>query len=187
MTQRTLATLTCLLSLTLTGCHHECGTMNPFWLDAECESSAGYNPGDSGLTECDIMLEISVDGASEATAAAGEVVELVANIVNVSGFSQTFTIENPCPDGLVVFEGLGDGVDYYVSCLADECPEAGEPVSYTLAPGETLPVDATINTDGDDCSTPLDSGTYTVSGSLPLTTDPQPMVCALPARLTISE
>ena len=62
----------------------------------------------------------------------------------------------------------------------------GESVAYTLAPGELLEEEVTIRPDGDDCNAAMESGTYTITGSLPLTEADQPIVCATSATLEIA-
>ena len=136
----------------LAGCHDVCGSRAPFWVVADCAATDTGDTGDTALVECDVMITVTIDGARATTAASGEDVTLSGTVANVSGRDITFTVANPCPDGLVTFDGLGDGYDYYGSCQAGDCLDNGEPVSYTLAPEETLEETVTIATGGDSLS-----------------------------------
>lgn len=167
--------------LGLTGCHQSCGSWVPIWIQADC----GPAVTDSAAPECDLVVELSLDGAISTMVTGDAEVTLTAAVTNVSGASQTFTVYEPCPDGLVTFDGLGDGYDYYGSCLAGACPTSGEVVSYTLGDGETLDVAATLSVAGDSCNQPLDASEYELGGGLPLTDDPQPVVCETRALLTV--
>ncbi len=180
---RTVSVLAAVPVLLLAGCHRTCGTWAPIWLQADC----GVLPVTEEVTGpgCALMVEVSVDGASSASASADAEVALAASVTNVVGRDVTFTVFEPCPDGLVTFGGLGDGYDYYGSCLAGACQGSGEPVSHTLAPGEAMDVSATLLTAGDACNAPVDAGDYEIFGSLPLTDGPQPTVCERPATLTV--
>ncbi|MDG1482289.1 MAG: hypothetical protein P8R54_22050 [Myxococcota bacterium] len=180
MSRRVFSILAVLAALT--GCRDECDATIPFGQSMDCDHGVG-SIGDAELVECDIMMSFTVSGAAEASDAAALI---VASIENVSGAPQTVTVTEACPDGLVAFEGLGDGVDYYGSCLAGDCADYGESVAYTLAPGEVLEEEVIIRPDGDDCNAPMDAGTYIITGALSLTEDDQPIVCATSATLEIA-
>ena len=175
-----------LVALAMTGCHSPCGGMIPIWTDEHC-AEYPMPIDDTALPECDIMLELTANGESDATAGFDAAIDLAVNIENVSGIPQTFVVIDRCPDGLVVFDGLGEGFDYEGTCLAGDCLTYGESVEHTLAPEASLLVETAVVPWGDDCNAPIAPGVYTISGSLPLTDDPQPMVCGLPARLSLVE
>jgi hypothetical protein len=179
-----MRSLLILTTTLLLGCHDVCGSQAPFWVVADCATT---DTGDSALVECDVMVAITVDDASATTASADQDVTLTGTIENVSGRELTLTVANPCPDGLVTFDGLGDGYDYYGSCQAGDCLDSGEPVAYTLVPGETLVETVTIATGGDSCNAALSPQDYVIGGDLPLIAGDTANVCTLRAQLDIPQ
>ena len=91
---------------------------------------------DTTLDECDVMIEVLVNGETEWELSDGSVV-VDAIVSNVSGELLELALEEPCPDDIVSFTGLGEGYDYYGSCAAGDCATSGERVLWTLEAEES--------------------------------------------------
>ncbi|TNE84841.1 MAG: hypothetical protein EP330_27955 [Deltaproteobacteria bacterium] len=170
--------------VSMTGCHRVCGVWSPIWVQADC-AIVPVPEVDSGFAGCDATLTVEVDGGFSQTASPDGQVALTGVLQNITDAPITFTVTEPCPDGLVRFEGLGAGYDYYGSCVAGVCANTGEVTTYTLDPGESLGSATTLHLGGDTCNDAVGLGTYEISGSLPLTDAAQPTICASAAELFV--
>lgn len=166
-----------LIALSMVGCVPE---------DPTTVTEPTPDPEPETLPECLVMIEVALDGKGMLNVSDPEQpVEVTAHIHNVSGLALTFTVADPCPDGLVSFMGLPEGYDFYGSCQAGACATYGDPVTYTLAPEEVLEVTTEVTPGGDVCNPALPADSYTVSARLPLVDEEEVMVCAMPARLIV--
>lgn len=186
-----------LLALPMLGCHQTCGMWAPIWVQADCAIVAIAeppmpDPGDSGDPdtadpECDVVLELWVDDLRATTVSAGDSVTLVATASNPTSAAVSLPLLDPCPDGIAIFDGLGDGYDPYGSCSAGDCATSGDPLDVVVEPGELVELARVeIDTGGDTCNEPLALGRYSVQLDLPLTTGELPTICwAPPVAITI--
>ena len=172
-----------LVALMLTGCHAPCGSRMPFWMSAEC--AIRQVPGEGDLDGCDAVVRVLVDDATETTAGAGDAVVLTGMVENLTDQPLELAVTDLCPAGVVQFDGLGDDMDVYGTCLAGACTEYGETVTITLMPGEPLFDEVLIDVEGDDCSAPLSDGDYVISGALALVEPAEHSVCELAAALNV--
>ena len=168
--------------LAFTGCHNVCGQPRPLWVAQDCAVEPALP--DATLDECDVMIEVLVNGETEWELSDGSVV-VDAIVSNVSGELLELALEEPCPDDIVSFTGLGEGYDYYGSCAAGDCATSGERVLWTLEAEESLSLYTTVTVGGDSCNEALPSGDYVISADLPLLPEDSSAICALPARLVI--
>lgn len=89
------------------------------------------------------------------------------------------TLQDRCPGGAVDFSGLGDGFDYYGTCVMGACTPQPQ-LEIQLAPGvATRLATAVVDPRGNGCQAALAPGPYELSFALPLT-DPVPGVCSNP-------
>jgi hypothetical protein len=98
----------------------------------------------------------------------GKVFDVIALVNNKSGKAVTLSLPSRCPQGPVVFHGLGESYDYYRSCAKGACAGPREPERFTLAPGRTVELAAIeIDPKGDGCTGALPEGRHAISFSLP--------------------
>jgi hypothetical protein len=113
---------------------------------------------------CQVMLRLEVQGSQRMRT-------LRVYGQNLTATPLSFEVPERCPRGLVDFEGLGPGYDYYGTCAAGAC--AGWPATrrITLAPAQPQPLaEGHIYLDGHaPCTTPLAAGKYRLRASIPST------------------
>lgn len=130
-------------------------------------------------TRCPLTLRVEIhplnDGRHELTVFAESAIDS----------TQELELPDRCPQGLVDFDGLGTGYDYYGVCAAGACPGTRSPQHIRVAPGERVPIAATtISTRGGaGCTKPLAQGRYTIRPRLP----PQLQACVVPALLEVRD
>jgi hypothetical protein len=132
-------------------------------------------------------MDITLNGREHAVSFDDTPVALVATIYASGDSTQRFAIVDRCPNGAVVWDGLGEGFDYDGICVAGDCSTYGESIEYTLIPGDTLTVETSIFPGGSECTSPLAPGVYTISGHLPLVEDQETSVCSNSVQLSIQE
>ena len=134
---------------------------------------------------CDARVLVTFDGSTATAASPGEVVLLEAAVENLTEQPLEIVVVDRCPTGLVTFDGLPASTDVYGTCMAGDCASFGESVVIEVEPGESMVVGADLPIDGDDCSAPLEPGTYRVQGLLELVDDAQPVVCSTESELRV--
>jgi hypothetical protein len=87
---------------------------------------------------------------------------------NKSNEPVTLNLPSRCPQGPVVFHGLGEGYDYYGSCAMGACAGPREPERFRLAPGQTVELAAVqIDPGGAGCTVALPEGKHAVTFTVP--------------------
>jgi hypothetical protein len=94
---------------------------------------------------------------------------LVALAENASTSPLRFELPDRCPNGPVVFEGLGAAYDYYNVCAAGACPGVQAPHRFEIAAGAKQELGSTfIDVKGEPpCTKLLPMGTYTIGVVMP--------------------
>jgi hypothetical protein len=89
---------------------------------------------------------------------------------NTTAQPVAFDLPDRCPNGLLDFEGLGPGYDYYGTCTKGACARIGSPRRIELAPRQRLTIaETTITLDGTaQCEPALVLGRrYTIRAVVP--------------------
>lgn len=98
----------------------------------------------------------------------GKAYDVVALAKNRAPQAVTLSLPSRCPQGPIVFHGLGDGYDYYRSCAKGACAGPRNPETFTIQPGKTVELAAIeVDPKGGGCTEPLPSGRHSVSFSVP--------------------
>jgi len=132
----------------------------------------------SAAERCDVMLRLEVQGEDRVRA-------LRVYAENLRGERLELELPERCPAGLVDFEGLGAGYDYYGTCNAGACADSPPIRRITLEPQarRQLIAAAHIHLDGRaPCTTALPPGSYTVR---PLPPETSASVCVEGAVLDV--
>lgn len=116
-------------------------------------------------TACEVLLHLEVQERDSLRT-------LRVSARNLSGEPLTFDVPERCPNGLIDFEGLGAGYDYYGTCNAGACAGWGPTRRITLAEGASQPIAvAHVDTKGRaPCTNPIPPGRYAVRPVPPKTT-----------------
>lgn len=95
-------------------------------------------------------------------------VEVTALAKNKSSKEITLSLPSRCPQGPVVFQGLGDGYDYYGTCAKGACAGPRDPERFTLPSGRTVELAAIeVDPKGGACTPPLPPGRHRISFTVP--------------------
>jgi len=126
---------------------------------------------------CQVMLRLEVQGSQRLRT-------LRVYGQNLTTMPLSFEVPERCPQGLIDFEGLAPGYDYYGTCAAGAC--AGWPATrrITLASSQPQPLaEAHLYLDGRaPCTAPLAPGKYRLRARIPST---NVAVCSEEATLDV--
>lgn len=170
----------------LPGCYRDCsGGWSPAWVHVDCfapmDTADDTDADDADDTDtaddtdpqdtdpgCDLALTLTIDGGAVAEASPSDTVSLRAVATNVSGGTLDVAMIEQCPAGQALFSGLGDGFDYYGTCVMGACEDSGQTFVETLVPGGALTVEVSVPLGGGTCNAAVDPGAYSLTFALPL-------------------
>jgi hypothetical protein len=140
-----------------------------------CKTSAPVEAETPTRVKCEIQLSVERE-------ASGGSWFLHAVATNQTDRPLHLELKGQCPGGAVEFSGLGDGYDYYGTCVMGPCSALEDPV-IELPPGASVRLaTAVIAPKGNGCQPALSEAEYSVTFALPLKA-PSAVLCEQALRI----